>query len=1000
MAPRDICFPPFRFDAVAQGLWRGNEPVQLRPKTFAVLRYLLEHPGQLVTKDELLDHVWPDTAVSEELPRISIGELRGALGDDRWAPHFIETVHGRGFRWIASLGAGDLGIGTREEDLKPAPSPQLRASLVGREAELVELRRCFDRAVAGERQIVFVTGEAGIGKTALVDSFVRSLSTVDCQLSTAFGQCLAVHGTDEPYMPVLEALGELGRGPAMADLTSVLRHHAPTWLLHLSFLLGAAELEALQRQLAGISGTRAVNELVDALDALTQPRALLLVLEDMHWSDHATIGLLAALAQRRRPARLMVVGTYRPADAIAFAHPLAALKPELQRKRRCQEIALTGLTEMATRAYCDRRFPTHNFADDLPRFLVTHTDGNPLFIGATIDHLTATGHLAEVKGQWQITTPADSSLEVPESLRELIELQLAGLGADTVRILEAASVAGVEFAAQAVAAAVSVEVEQVEATCTELARRGQILHALGSSPWPDGTVGGRFAFLHALYQSVLYDRVPPARRQRLHRCIGERLESAFAARGGEIAAELAMHFERGGDTRRPIQHLRELARRSGERGASNEAIAALRRALALLGQQPDTPAQMRELLELQLALADCLVLAGGFGSPEVEELFGRCRDLSQELDDPTRQLVALAGLAVVYSTRARLDEAAAVGRQLVAVAETAPLPVAALIAHGSSGFVHFMRGQLTAACTELERTLEAPAEQPAFIRPDFRTAALGCVALARAALGYTDQARAHQRESLAHIRPAGNYYDRALAFQRAGQLELILGNRAGAARYAAQCLTLASRYEFLDLHMRASIITLWARVLDGHNEDIAEMSRRVRTLRPEADSPPTIMLPFFFSLSAEAHAHIGDVSTALEQQAAASTYIAETGERWYEAEVHRLRGEILLKQVDRRQLRVDRPQRHTTAPIRARAPQQHEAQGCFQRALDVARQQQAKLFELRAATGLAHLWQAQRKREQARELLAPVAAWFTEGLNTPDLAAAASLLADLSTVDC
>jgi len=990
MAQGDIFFPPFRFDGDAQRLWRGNAPVQLRPKTFAVLRYLLEHPGHLVTKDELLENVWPDTVVSQELPRISIGELRRALGDDRWAPKFIETVHGRGFRWIG--GGRQATVESSESEEISVPNAGTRTDIVGRETELEELHRWFEHVRAGERQIVFVTGEAGIGKTALVHAFVDAVGAHGrAPLQIAFGQCLAVRGMGEAYMPVLEALGELGRGLATTELVDVLRQYAPTWLLQLSSLLSAAELDALHRQLAGIPTTRVVSGLVDALDALAQKRPLLLVLEDLHWSDHATIGLLAALAQRRRPARLMVIGTYSPADAIAHGHPLAALKPELQRRRLCREIALAGLTEMATRAYCDRRFPAHNFADELPQVLVAHTDGNPLFIGATIDHLIASGRLAEVNGQWRLAAAPDNALGVPESLRELIELQLAGLDGEAVRVLEAASVAGTEFASQAVAVASSMEVEEVEAACTELARRGQLVRALGSSEWPDGSVGGRFAFQHALYQNVLYGRVPPARRQRLHRCIGERLERGYAARSDEIAAELAMHFERGGDEPRTIRYLRELARRSGERGAYNEAIASLRRALALLGRQPDVPARTLEQLKLQLALADFLRLVGGIGYPEVEEIYTCCCRLSEEVDDRAQQFLALSGLMVFYIGQARLDEAVAVGRRLLSIAEAAPLPDAALVAHAMTGAAQLGRGELNVARTHLERALAAKAEQQASMQPDFRTVASTCLAFTCALLGYTDQARAYERESLAHLDHAGSYYDRAAACILLAHVECILGDRAAAAQFAAECVALASRHGFLDLLTRAQIMTLWARALDGRREDVAELDRRVPTLRPDAYGPTSMLLPFFLSLSAEAHAHIGDVSTAVERLAAASACIAETGEHLYEAEVHRLRGEFLI--TDRGLQIAGSP-----APRRARTrnPQFEEAEACFKRALAVAQQQEAKLFELRAAISLARLWRGQGKRAAARNLLAPVYGWFTEGLDTADAQAAKTLLDELT----
>ncbi len=992
MAEGDVLFPPFRFDAVAQQLWRGNQPLELRPKTFALLRYLLGRPGQLVTKDDVLQHVWPDIVVGDQVPGVSIRELRRTLEDDRWAPKFIETVHGRGFRWIGSSRQLAADGRAPEEQLPFCTQHSgLRTVLVGRERELATLHGYLERALAGERQLVFVTGEAGIGKTALVDTFVSSLSTLHCRLSTAFGQCIQLHGQSEAYLPVLEALGELGRGAAGPALAEIFRQRAPTWLLHVPSLASGAEREALQRQLAGISTHGVISELVDSLDALTQERPVVLVFEDLHWSDPATVGLLAAIAQRRGAARLLVVGTYRPAEAIVHEHPLAALKLELQRKRLCREVALAGLTEEATHAYLERRFCGSTFSTDLPSRLAAHTAGNPLYLATTLDHLISIGGLAETEGQWKLVAPADSGLGVPESLRELIDCQCAALGTEAVRVLEAASMAGAEFATQAIAAALRVDVEAVDDICAALARHGQFIRALGTIAWPDGTFASRFAFQHALYQSVLYDRLPLARRQRLHRSVGERLESAYAARSGEIAAELAMHFERAGDAPRTLPYLRSVARRSGDRGAYQEAIACLRRALLLINRQPQSPARSRDLLKLQLALADLLLLAEGYGYPEVEEIFGRCLRLSEEVDDRGQQFMALSGLTAFLLWQVRLDDAAALNRRLVSIAEATPLPVATLVAHTLTGVAHLSRGELLMARTHLERALAAKAEQPAFIRPDFKTMAVTCLAFSCALLGYTDQARAHERESLGYVHATGSYYDQTQASMRCADMECTLGDRAAAARLAAQCMALASRYGFSDFVTRAQIVISWARVLDGRTEDLSELDRCVQMLRPAAHDSSTLLLSFFLFLSAQAHAHVGDVPTALERLATASACIAETGERFYEAEVHRLKGEILLTQVDRRPSRVEKPRRRTSAHCLPRDSLQNEAEACFQRALDVARQQDAKLFELRAATSLARLWRAQGKQEAARNLVAPVHGWFTEGLDTPDMAAAKAL---------
>ena len=295
---------PMRLDLANERLWYGDQARALRPKTFALLRYLVEHPGQLLTKAALLEAIWPETAVSEVVLSVCIRELRQALGDDAKTPHFIETVHRRGYRFIGRLPLGDPSA---PHSSAPAPPPPL----VGREHALQAMHRALATALTGVRQILFVTGEAGLGKTTLVDAF---LTAVEGQgpLRIGRGQCLDHHGSGEAYLPVLEALERLCRGPEGPGLVKTLRHQAPTWVVQMPGLVSSAELEELQRRVLGSTRERMLRELAEALTVLTATQPLVLVLEDLHWSDYATLDVLAALARRREPARLLVLGTYRP----------------------------------------------------------------------------------------------------------------------------------------------------------------------------------------------------------------------------------------------------------------------------------------------------------------------------------------------------------------------------------------------------------------------------------------------------------------------------------------------------------------------------------------------------------------------------------------------------------------------------------------------------------------------------------------------------------------
>ena len=611
-APRDavILFPPYRLDLAESRLWHGEQEVVLRPKTFAVLQYLLEHPAQLVSKEDLLSAVWPDTYVSTAMPKLCIREIRQALGDDPKAPQFIETMSRRGYRFIAPL-TQDSKFQVPGSRFEPIPNPQpLIPSIVGREVELGQLHSCLTKARAGTQQLLFVTGEAGIGKTTLVDAFLERLvqdtadeaDTADTAVRMAQGQCVEQYGAGEAYMPVLEALGRLCREPQGQHIIDLLGQYAPTWLVQMPALLDTATLEELQLKVVGAATERMLREMAEAVEALTAERPLVLVLEDLQWSDFSTLELLSSLAQRRERMQLLVIGTFRPMDIVHNGHPLKGIRQELHGHRRCEELALEFLTQLAVGEYLETRFDDSHLPSGLTQVIHHRTDGNPLFMVNVTDYLVELELLTQVDGRWGLTGKLkDIQVGVPENLWQLLERQLDRLSPEVQRIVEVGSVLGIEFSAAAVATMlgqnvedVENNIESVEEQCESLVWQGQLLQAQDVAEWPDGTVSAQYRFIHGLYQEVLYDRVSASRRVRLHQKIGERLELVYGQRAGEMAAELAMHFERSRDYRRAIPHLCQAADNALQRSAHQEAVQHLTKALELLGTLPDTPERAQQ----------------------------------------------------------------------------------------------------------------------------------------------------------------------------------------------------------------------------------------------------------------------------------------------------------------------------------------------------------------------------------------------------------------------
>jgi DNA-binding winged helix-turn-helix (wHTH) protein len=314
-AEHQLTFGPFRLETPQGGLWRGDHVIPLRPRSLAMLRYLAAHPGRLVTKAEVQQQVWAGTHVTPGVLRVCVREIRVALGDAAGAPRYLITVGGLGYRW---LGGADV----------EAPPPRPAGLLVGRQDEVACLAAWGQQAAHGTRQLVFVSGEAGVGKTTVVAMALARLAAEE-EVLTVRGQCVEHTGEGEPYLPFLEALRQLGQGPARDAVRAVLRQYAPMWLAHLPGLVTEAELERLQGRLHGLTPARMLRELAEALEVLTADQLLVLVLEDLQWSDRSTVECLAYLAQRPPPAKLLVLGTYRPVEVLLQGHPLRGLVQEL-----------------------------------------------------------------------------------------------------------------------------------------------------------------------------------------------------------------------------------------------------------------------------------------------------------------------------------------------------------------------------------------------------------------------------------------------------------------------------------------------------------------------------------------------------------------------------------------------------------------------------------------------------------------------------------------------
>ncbi len=973
----------------------------------------------VVTKDELFAAVWPETVVSDAALASCIQELRQALRDDAKRPRYIVTVHRRGFQFVAPVAASAAPVSSSKFQVSsslppPAPNPQHPTPiLVGRERELAQLQGWFTKALSGERQVVFVTGEPGIGKTTLVEAFLKHVGAhgdapgVAGKVWIGRGQCVEHYGAGEAYLPVLEALGRLCREAEGEEVIALLRQQAPTWLVQMPSLLSTVELEELQRRTAGVTRERMLRELAEAVEAITLEHALLLWFEDLHWSDVSTLDWLASVARRHERARLLIIGTYRPVEVLTRDHPLKGVKQELQLHGRCEELALDFLTEEHVAEYLRQRFNVgaHGRA---PLQRVAHvihqrTDGNPLFMVNVTNELVSRGMIVEKEGQWALPKRGeDLNLDVPENLRQSIEQQIERVSPEKRAILEAASVVGAEFSAAAVAAGADKAVEEIEECCDTLARREQFLRALGTTEWPDGTVAACYGFVHALYQEVLYEQISASRRIRLHRQIGEREETGYREQAREIAAELAVHFERSRDTQRAVQYLEQAGQNALRRNAHQEAIAHLAKGLELLKTLPDTPERSQQEIRLQLTLGPSLMATKGLGAPEAERVYIRARDLCEQMGESPQLFRVLSGLWVVYHVQGKLQTSRELGEQLLTLAQRLQYPLFLLGAHEALGTSLLWLGEFPPARVHLEQgiSLYDPQKRRSHAFRAVQDPGVDCrsfTAMALWFLGYPDQALKRIHEAVALAQELAHPYSIGYALSHAAIVHQNRREEQATQECAEAAIALCTEHGFPLFLAVSSIERGWALAAQGQEtESIAQIRQGLAVYRTTGSG---INWPFLLLLLAEAYGKAGQAEEGLTALAEALAVVDKTEERWWEAELYRLKGELTLqsKQVEDKSKTSRRQVKNKSEVTNSQRPTpstqaEAEAEACFLRAVEIARHQQAKSWELRATTSLARLWQQQGKKQQAHKMLAEVYNWFTEGFDTKDLQEARMLL--------
>jgi predicted ATPase len=749
---------------------------------------------------------------------------------------------------------------------------------------------------------------------------------------------------------------------------------APAWYAQL-----APSAEALAGA-KGASQERLKRELSAFLQEVSRLRPLVLFLDDIQWADPSTTDLLAYLGGQCGSRRQLVVLAYRPADLALGRHPLGPVTLELQARGLCREVAVGPLGRPEVERYLALRFPGHEFPPEFAAVVYRRTEGHPLFLVDLLRFLCDRGVLVAGGGRWALAQAVpDLKAELPASVRSLIDCKIGRLDEARHRLLAAAAVQGQEFDAAVVARVLGLGAADVEEQLAVLHRVHALVRPVREHAFPDGTLTQRYAFAHGLYQNALYAALPPARRAGLSAAVAEALVGYHGDRSASLAAELALLYEAARDPARAADYFLLAAQGAAGVYAHQEARALARRGLALVAGLPDAPENARRELLLRVTLGMQLQVTEGFAAAEVEQTYARARELCQRLQESGPLFAVLWGLWLCSKGRSELPRARARAEHLRDLARGAGDPCLILQAHQALAVTSLCQGAPAETLGQMEQALALydPRQHRdhAFLYgqdPGVSCLAFGAVALWL--LGHPDQAARRSAEAVALGRELGQPSTLALALHFDAMVRQYRREGAAAGASAEAAAAVAAEHGFSFWRAGGQVLRGWAQAERALPDGIAQLRAGIDAW--VATGSETYRT-YFLSLLAEMLGRAGRAEEGLGVVDEGLALARRTGERFQEAELHRLRGELLL----------------------ARGPGEvtaREAARCFLEGLGVARGQGARSLELRALTSLARLSRDQGRQAEAKAMLAESYRCFREGLDTPDLRDARALLEELA----
>jgi class 3 adenylate cyclase/predicted ATPase len=838
--------------------------------------------------------------------------------------------------------------------------------LVGRDEELGLLRRRWAQAKERLGQVVLLSGTAGLGKSALTEVLRAQVRdegwprlTVRCSayhqnsalypVITHVERVLDVQREDTPATR-LDKL-EQGLRPYRLPLDEVVPLFASLLSVPLDGRYAAPTLSSQQQK------QQTLDALVAWMLEEAERQPVLVAWEDLHWADPSTLEMLELVLEQTPTVPMLHVLTFRPEFVPPWPSRSHLTPITLNRLERAQVEAL--ITHLAG----GKPLPA-----EVVQHIVAKTDGVPLYVEELTKMLLQSALLREDADHYTLTGPL-GSVAIPDTLQDALMARLDQLHT-AKEVAQLGAVLGREFAYEMLQALSAQDEATVQAGLAQLVG-AELLYQRGRPP------RATYRFKHALIQDAAYASLLKSTRQRVHQQIVQLYETRFPEVVATQPEVVARHCTAAGQDEAAIRYWQRAGQRALQGSAYAEAIAHLTQGLAVLTTLPETPARLQQELDLQVALGPALLVTQGNAAPDAERAHARARELCVQLGDTPQLFPVLRGLMTYYQNRGDLQTTSQLGEQLLRLAQAQPDPVHLLLAHYQLGQALFYRGEPAAARTHQTQALalyDPQAHRALAVRYGGDLGVMSGNLLARElwSLGFPEQALQHSQAARTLAEEVAHPLSLANALVHAAMVHQWRREVLRVHAQAAAAMTLITEQGFTQYWARGTVLHGWALAMQGQGE--AGIAAIRQGLAADLATGSTQYQPYGLGLLAEAYEAGGHPDAGLAALAEALAGLDTTELRYYAAELYRLKGALLLQQA---------------------VPDAAQAAACFQQALDVARQQQARSFELRAASSLARLWQSQDKRQDASDLLAPVYAWFTQGFDTADLQEAKTLLDQL-----